>query len=397
MKTIFWLRSRKNTNVIHLRITIDKIQKNYSTGISCDRIHWIGKEGTWVNPSDETTAPLNARLIKIRADFETAYQSVIDHGYKPTAEAVIKTYLDTLVEKITRPEMPADTISEVLNKVYKLKAFEVGTSIGIKTYARYLRFGKTFLKFLAEVKIKPDHKIERIGLHIANGFLHWLSNHKHYLPTYVNKHRDLIIAILDYCDREGINLRFKSKDLIRLKEDDPELVFLTPEEYDKILNFLAVGKLADVKNILIFLCETGVHIGDYRAIRKNGVIEYDKDGDAWIKHSRIKTNSTFDILLSDVAMAIIGRYGSLQKLPILSDQKINEHLKVLGSWCQIDKNMTTKIGRKTFSHLNLNRRAVREEIVAKLLGLKSTACLKHYVRADRDLIKSQFKKNNVAL
>lgn len=84
---------------------------------------------------------------------------------------------------------------------------------------------------------------------------------------------------------------------------------------------------------------------------------------------RGKTGVEFTFMLLAPALAVLGKYGG--SLPLLSNVKYNQYLKVVAQAAGVDKPITTHWARHTGATLLLNA-GVDMETVAKVLGHTST-------------------------
>lgn len=84
---------------------------------------------------------------------------------------------------------------------------------------------------------------------------------------------------------------------------------------------------------------------------------------------RAKTGQTFTVPLLKEALAILTKYKN--KLPIISNVKYNEYLKVVAQAAGIDKPVSSHWARRTGATLLLN--GIIEQVYAKLLHT-ITAC-----------------------
>ncbi len=84
---------------------------------------------------------------------------------------------------------------------------------------------------------------------------------------------------------------------------------------------------------------------------------------------RGKTGVTFTFLLLPPALEVLRKYDG--RLPILSNVKYNQYLKVVAQMAGVDKPLTTHWARHTGATLLLNA-GVDMETVAKILGHTST-------------------------
>ena len=85
--------------------------------------------------------------------------------------------------------------------------------------------------------------------------------------------------------------------------------------------------------------------------------------------NRGKTGKEFKFLMMQPALDILNNYGGT--LPMMSNVKYNECLKVIAVMCKIDKPVSSHWARHTGATLLLNG-GVGMEVVSKILGHSST-------------------------
>lgn len=114
--------------------------------------------------------------------------------------------------------------------------------------------------------------------------------------------------------------------------------FLSKEELAKIENkVIEDACLERVRDIFLFCCYTGLAYADLALFdfRKATLV----NGMYRIRDERIKTGAPYNISLIDKVMDILKRYDF--KLPVISNQKYNSYLKVLGAFCNVNKRLTS--------------------------------------------------------
>jgi site-specific recombinase XerD len=102
---------------------------------------------------------------------------------------------------------------------------------------------------------------------------------------------------------------------------------------------------------------------------------------------RQKTDATARIPLLQPALKIIEKYADhpkcLQKnsvLPVLSNQKMNDYLKIIADQCLITKTLTFHIARHTFATTITLSNGVPIETVSKMLGHRNLKTTQHYAK-----------------
>lgn len=119
-----------------------------------------------------------------------------------------------------------------------------------------------------------------------------------------------------------------------------------------------------VRDLFLFQCYTGLAYSDL--YKFDFAIDVERRGNKFIiADRRVKTNEDYFIVLLSPAMEILRKYDF--DLPVISNQKYNDYLKVAASFAKIDKNLTTHCARHTFAVFALNN-GVPMEVVSKMLG-----------------------------
>ena len=75
------------------------------------------------------------------------------------------------------------------------------------------------------------------------------------------------------------------------------------------------------------------------------------------------------------------------RLPLIGNHKLNVYLKTIRDICGIDKPIFSHVARHTYATRCLNR-GIRLEVVARLLGHKTTKLTTHYAKLlEKNIIK----------
>jgi hypothetical protein len=109
---------------------------------------------------------------------------------------------------------------------------------------------------------------------------------------------------------------------------------------------------------------------------------------------------------------IVMKYGGWDKLPILSNQKTNDYLKLVAAELNVaimriplevrktknltflPEKLTVKAGRKTLADWLLNELGWSKEAVKVVLGLTTDKCLDSYVREDERRVLRELRRGN---
>ena len=229
--------------------------------------------------------------------------------------------------------------------------------------------------------------------------------------TSINNNVKYLKAFLNATFEQGLHEYAHFKRFRKLEAIAPDVVYLTIEEVASLteLQLNHIPYLAQTRDIFLFGCETSLRFSDIKALRSEQV---KKD------HLLITTQKTADLLsipLSPLAQSIIARYAGRadgRALPVISNQKTNAYLKILGKIAHIDTPTTitqqkgserittthpkyelicTHTARRTFVTLALET-GVRPEVVMNFTGHKDYKTLHRYLKITDAVAKVEIKK-----
>lgn len=393
MKTQFWIRERTTQFSIQMRIIIGNEKQNISTGLMVDKIHWIDSD-LLCNPISKDLIEKNKKLTLLRSKIEKIYNDFTFDGIEPNVRMVIDKYKNPIkTAPLTANHVP--TIKHTFDLIMLTKKAQLNERIGKATYKRYHRFIEHFQTFLTKEKIKQTEAVTKVDNILVTKFFGYLLNDKGYAVGYVNKFRDFLYMFVDVCERQyngSWRLNFNMKDFRTIPEPPKELVRLELFEVEIIKNAHLVGTLAKARDIFMLLIETGLHVADYRKFIYTGQPIKDIYNQDWIRIYRQKTMVKIDIFLTPTIKDLIQKYGSIEKLPTMSDQKLNDHLKLLAIRCNIDKHLTTKVGRKSFAHKLLNHYLLSIEVTGNRMGIENGTVYNYGRIENHNLLSEEEKK-----
>ena len=196
----------------------------------------------------------------------------------------------------------------------------------------------------------------------------------------VNKHIMRFKIILDHAVEIG-KITENPIALIKTPQDrNTNLIFLDLDTIKKLRQYPFKGKYKKTVDMYLFSCFTGICHADM-VIMKDFGVEVDKDGGLFIKSERDKNGSEFRTPILFYAKNIYDEFGGVNKIPLISNQKCNEYIKVALE--KVGYGEPEKISfhsaRKTFCNFCLNDLGIRAETVIKYTGHKDTkTLLRHY-------------------
>ena len=357
-KLIFDRRHRaSNTKegAIELRITYNRIQRFATTGVRVLPKQW--KDGFIVNRTDafELQQALDQFVTKARRTINELLESgTLD--------------MQTVVAVIGSKEKQQAS-ENVPNKMLLVDYFRERATIRKygrteDSQARYDRFIDWFERWGGMVTFNDVTEVNILKMDeclVAR-------NLKPY-SIWNNYHRFLNSFIIDAMN-EGLLHKNPYKGIHINRDPTAEAInkYLTVEEFERIRDMLLPSDyLRHARDLFVFQTYTGLSYIDLEAFDATQI--RDVKGKPVYAGRRGKTNQQFTFLLMQPAMEVLKRYD--MKLPMISNQKYNNYIKMVAVMAGVNKPVSSHWARHTCATMLLNS-GVGMEIVSKVLGHSST-------------------------
>ena len=161
---------------------------------------------------------------------------------------------------------------------------------------------------------------------------------------------------------------------------------LTETELKKLREIsLSQEKLEKVRDMFIFMAYTGLSHCDMCKFDFNTMTEK-VDNLFYIDGRRNKTDTTFFTPILPPAFEVLKKYNF--KLPVISNQKMNDYLHIIEEKMEMAKPLTCHVARHSFATLCLNH-GIPIETVAKMLGHTKIETTQIYAKVLRSSLKTQ--------
>ena len=332
--------------VVEIRISHNYKQKYISTGIMLYPRQW--KNGTIVNAPD--MLQMSQTLDKMVSGIRQVILDMVNEGSIDIYS--IPQRLSSLTSTITFLEYCKQRMA--IKKYDKTKGTIRRYDTFIKHFDKWNGI-RTFSDINEENIIRYDNYMKKEGMKAVS---RWGNYHKFLNLFIIDAIKDGHIAKNPY---KWVNIdRGRSSTGIER--------YLTPEEFRKIKTVnLPTKSLERVRDVFVFQTYTCLSYSDLRDFDYRMVQEV-KGVNVYVG-TRLKTNITFTIPLLSPALDILYRYEG--KLPIISNVKYNEYLKIVAQAAGIDKPISSHWARHTGATLLLNE-GVPINIVSKICGHSST-------------------------
>ena len=332
---------------VELRITFERKQKYMTTGIRLLPKHW--HRGAVVNRID--ARELNETLEKLMAEVR---QVILDM----MGESVMDIF--SIQERLKRKRASAISFLEFCEQRTKIRQYGKADD-SKERYNRFMRFFSAWgkIRYFEDV---TDANILALDEHLAKKGLKPYSKWNNY-------HRFLNSFILDAID-EGFLKRNPYKWIRIDKEKSKGGIgkYLSPLEFAKVRDVALPSEcLQRVRDVFVFQTYTCLSYTDLHDFDASKIKEV--KGMKVYVGNRAKTKQTFTIPLLSPAMAVLKKYQN--KLPVISNVKYNEYLKVIAQAAGIDKPISSHWARHTGATLLLNEDSMDLKTVAKICGHSS--------------------------
>lgn len=334
--------SKTGNAPIELRITYNRKQKYIGTGIFITPKQW--KEGHIVNHKEEVllNQRLDSLMIKVRKLL------MIDE--------VIN--LSTITQELKKDD--TGSLYSFIEKRASIRMYNKSNDTKDR-YNRFIRLFKSYGK-ISSFKDINDENILAYDKYLDSKGMKPYSKWNNY-------HRFLNSFIID-----AINERLLKRNPYRWinidkdKDTNGYKRCLTPEEFQKIKRVkLSTKCLQQVRDVFVFQTYTCLSYADLKNFDINAI--YIINGMRVYLGKRDKTGKDFTIPLIKPALEILEKYNN--KLPVISNVKYNQYLKVVAQAAKIDKPVSTHWARHTGATILLNS-GVPMQIISKICGHSST-------------------------
>lgn len=367
----------KGAIIIYMRITVDGLRKEISTGRKIEPERWNANSGRAIGAKEEIKA-LNAFLDTLQGKVYEARRKAVESNLEITAE-LLGNMIKGQAEK---PRMLMEVFQHHNNQVTALvgKEFAPGTLERYKTAKDHVC---SFMQWKYGIK---DIDIKKMDYEFVSEYAFWLKSKRNCNHNSTIKYISNFRKIVNICLRNGwlakdpfVGFKMSKKEVDRVALTQEELQFISDKKFP-------TERLGQVRDIFLFCCFTGLAYADVKKLKRTEIGK-GVDGGQWIFTSRQKTDTSSRIPLLPVTLDIIGRYNSHPQcinenmvLPVASNQKMNAYLKEIADLCGVNKNLTFHIARHTFATTVTLTNGVPIETVSKMLGHRNLKTTQHYAK-----------------
>lgn len=383
-KILFYLRrnylNRDGKACIMIRLTINGDVAQFSSKLEVEPEFWDVKAGKIVGKS-KNAREMNNIMEEIRRVIRNHYHSIEMSETLVTAEKVKNAFLGIETGRRTLITLYKSFVEDTKKLV--------GISKSAETYAKYERSLRRMEAFMMY-----KYKITDIALkEISHMFI---ADYEMYLRTECKCNENTTAKFIQTFRQ--IIVKAKNNGWIfvdpfanyKIKKKRVDRGYLSQQEMDVIIEKeFSCQRLEQVRDVFIFCCFTGLSYIDVKQLRAKDICA-SIDDKLWIMTKRQKTNTSVNVPLLRIPLAILEKYkGKLPNdalLPVLSNQKLNAYLKEIADLCGIEKNITFHMARHTFATTTTLLNGIPIETVSKMLGHTNIVTTQIYARITNEKI-----------
>lgn len=319
--TIRQKQQQSKTSYLYADITLNGKRVKYSLGITV-------KNGSFDTKRQIVKGRQNLEVNNLISHYKTKIFRVIRELQLDELESTkeLKFKLDIALRKV-KEDRPTKLflvfieghISRVRNSLKRRTILNYNSTVN--KLREYEKRNKTRLTF------------EDINYQFYHSFVDYCRTQLELSTNTIGTHIKNIKAWMSVATEEGINinLAYKGK-AFKVLEEKADTIYLNMEELELIrkteLNDVI---LENVRDIFLVGCYTGLRISDYHKISFDNILK----GRDLIKINTQKTGEVVIIPLHPFVKDVLLKYDG--RLPMLSHQKFNKHIKKVGALANISE------------------------------------------------------------
>ncbi|KQC00682.1 site-specific integrase [Pedobacter sp. Hv1] len=352
------------------------------TGLRIDKKNWDEKNCR-VKPNVIGSVEMNGIIAEKCEHITKIYREAILMGKTPSV-----SYLRNILQG-NKPTSRKSVIQHYDDFIdgYRIKASE-GTIKKLQTNKKHLQ------NFVKAYRISLD--FDGIDIPFLNKYVEYFQVKKLHTNGTIGRNVKVLKWFLNHCAKMGYhsNYAFKS---FTYKITEAEVINLTYEELFRLYNLKLDNEcFSQVRDVFCFCCFTALRYGDVKNLKKTDI-----NGDIF-EIITLKTQSKATIPLILEAQAILSKYENVlgnRALPVISNQKMNEYLKVVAKMAKLTRPITkvryrgskrleetyplhdiitTHMGRKTCISYLVSQN-MSSELIRSISNHKSISAFSRYV------------------
>lgn len=356
-------RNSKGLAPIRLRIQIHNQTVNLATGVSIEPEFWDKKKGK-VKIKHPRSSSLNSQIKEFENKVFQCYDSCVFNNEEVSA---------LKIKQLLKGEANSDvTLSFLIDYHITNLESRIPVQYSLSTLKQFQTLRNKLFKFLNDSRSLMDIPLKQINYSFITQFEAYnLTIEKNSINTtnkYIKRFRTLIsVAVKQEWIKSDPFVKYKGK------TEPANRQYLTQEELNLIEQFTTNdSRLESVKDSFLFMAYTGLSYCDLKKLTIDNVVIRENK---FLRVERGKTKKRCEIPLFEKSIKIIEKYKTNLYcknrnvlLPVLSNQKMNQKLKIIANKLKLTKPLTCHIARQhTFATISLEL-GVPIETLSKVLA-----------------------------
>lgn len=298
-------------------------------------------------------------LEEVRKQFNHYQTELLQQGLPITPQA--------LKDAFKHGGVKSYTIEDLFNDFLTMTSKRVDHGLSLPAYQKYKYVRNLFFNYTDKNK-----ELASVTCSVIDGFYVYLQ--QRYNTATSASHMTRLKTIIKYGMDDG-KIKTNPFKNIKIRHHHKKIEYLTEEELNTIYNLnIDNSSLNDIRDAFILQASSGLAYIDLLNLTKED-IRITEDGTHYITKTRQKTGTEYTTVILPMGVEVLKRHN--YNLHIISNQKYNLFLKTLATLCNINKNLTTHLARKTFCCLLLNK-GVSINTVAKCAGHQDIKITRSY-------------------
>lgn len=370
---------------VYIRITLQNERMQYPSGQYLSEKHWDDKAQKAHKFKEAST--VNGMLNTAKANINQAISQLYMSKTEVTLDNIRLLLKGEAVEETRTFLQVAQEHNENFEK-------QVGKKYSYGSYKNYKTTLKYLIDFVPMYCGKKDMPLKAVNYKFCEAYFTYLCTKKTCHVNGANKQIQRVKKIINYAIRSGY-LQANPMATYTVEYTPVNKVALNMAEIDRLAGLsLQRDVLKSVRDVFLMQCYTGLAYADIRQLSKSHISIGD-NGTQWIRMKRQKTSVSFAVPLLPAALAILDKYmpnsdPETPLLPVITNQKMNENLKLLQELAGISKNLTTHLARHSFATLTLNY-GVPISSVSRMLGHTKLSTTQIYAKVLEGTIDEDMK------
>lgn len=398
MEISFYRRASKTDGwcTIYVRITIDGVRVPIeSTGIRVEWDDW-DPDKERVRASHPLASSYNVRVGQVKIQLENIWNGYIAKGVRASAEKVKQDYLQSkgVHAGVRLLDVFDRTVKERASarKAAVERGQKVPKGCSDSTTKNFSSTKAKLFDFLRERKNMGLMAVD-VDADTYEDFVAWLRLQGHAAGTVRNR-ASVLKQVMAWAKRKKLISLNGIVDCALPADSLPDPMPISQEGFERLASHkFANPNMQKYADLFVVYCRTGMHYADLQSVinaAKEGKWHtiIDKDGVEWILDSRNKTEVTAKIPVLPEVRVVVEKYGGWGNLPTVSNQKLNQWLKLIAAELDLPAELSVGCGRDTMTDWLYNHQPASDETIKVILGRKSLRDIERYGKPDERRVKN---------